>query len=64
MSSAFQAHGIGIALMKHIIDFARRELAPVDLLLTSRPNQVTANEMYGSWGLKRESRLFKKESEE
>ena len=39
--------------MEHIIGFAQRELAPVDLNLTSRPERVAANEMYRKLGLER-----------
>ena len=50
VSSGSRKQGIGRALMEHIIDFARRELAPVDLHLTSRPERVVANEMYKELG--------------
>ena len=46
LASGSRRQGIGRALVEHIIDFARRELVPVDLLLTSRPERVAANEMY------------------
>lgn len=45
LASGSRRQGIGRALVEHIMDFARRELAPVDLLLTSRPERVAANEM-------------------
>lgn len=45
--------GIGRGLMEHIIDFARRELTSVDLHLTSRPEQVAANELYLKMGFGR-----------
>lgn len=53
VSSGSRRQGIGRALVEHIIDFARRELTPVDLHLTSRPERVAANEMYGKLGFER-----------
>lgn len=51
--SGFRGQGIGKALMEHIIGFAQRELAPVDLDLTSRPERVAANELYRKMGFER-----------
>lgn len=53
VGSGNRNRGIGRALMEHIIDFARRELAPIDLQLTSRPERVVANEMYRKLGVER-----------
>ena len=53
VSSGFRGRGIGRALMDHIIGFARRELAPLSLHLTSRPERVAANEIYGKLGFER-----------
>ena len=53
VGSGFRGQGIGRALMEHIIGFAQRELAPVDLNLTSRPERVAANELYRKMGLER-----------
>lgn len=39
--------------MEEIIGFARRDLAPLDLHLTSRPERVAANEMYKKLGFER-----------
>lgn len=39
--------------MEHIIEFARRELAPVDLNLTSRPERLVANELYRKMGFEK-----------
>lgn len=50
VSSGSRRQGIGRALVEHVIAFARRELAPVDLHLTSRPERVVANEMYKELG--------------
>ena len=53
VNSVFRGQGIGKALMEHIIDFARRELAPIDIHLTSRPHRIAANELYQSLGFER-----------
>jgi Acetyltransferases len=44
--SGFRGQGIDRVLIEEIIGFARRDLAPLDLHLTSRPERVAANEMY------------------
>ena len=46
VSSGTRSQVLGKAQMKHIIGFTRRELDPVDLNLTSRPEMVAVNEMY------------------
>lgn len=53
VSSGSRRKGIGRALVLYIIAFARRELDPVDLHLTSRPERVAANEMYGKLGFEK-----------
>lgn len=53
VGSGNRNQGIGRALMEHIIEYARRELAPMDLNLTSRPERVAANEMYRKLGFMR-----------
>ena len=53
VGSGIRGQGIGKALMEYIIGFARRELAPVDLNLTSRPERVAANELYRKMGFER-----------
>ena len=53
VSSRARRQGIGRALMDHIIGYALRELAPIDLHLTSRPERVAANEMYKRMGFKK-----------
>ena len=52
LASGSRRQGIGRALVEHIMDFARRELAPEDLNLTSRPERVVANELYRKLGLR------------
>lgn len=53
VSSRARRQGIGRALMDHIIGYALRELAPIDLHLTSRPERVAANEMYKRMGFEK-----------
>ena len=50
VSSGFRRQGIGRALVEHVIGYVQRELAPIDLHLTSRPERVAANEMYSAAG--------------
>ena len=60
VASGFRGQGIGRALMEHLIDFARRSLAPVDLHLTSRPSRVAANELYRALGFqRRETNMYR-----
>ena len=53
VGSGNRNQGIGRALMEHIIGFAQRELAPIDLNLTSRPERVAVSEMYRKMGFDR-----------
>lgn len=39
--------------MEHIIGYAWHELTPVDKNLTSRPERIAADEMYGGLGFER-----------
>ena len=50
VGSGFRGQGIGRALIEEIIGLARRDLAPLDLHLTSRPERVAVNEMYKKLG--------------
>ncbi len=50
VASSCRGRGIGRQLMEHMLEFARRELAPVELNLTSRPARVAANQLYRSLG--------------
>lgn len=60
VSSDARRQGIGRALMDHIIGYALRELVPIDLHLTSRPERVAANEMYKRIGFeKRETNVYR-----
>lgn len=60
VASACRGQHLGKRLIEHIIGFARRELAPVDLGLTSRPSRVAANNLYRSMGFKpKETNVYK-----
>ena len=50
VSSAFRGRHIGRLLMEHIIDYARNNLAPIVLHLTSRPFRESANRLYQAVG--------------
>lgn len=50
VSSACRGQGLGRQLMEHIIGYARKELSPIVLHLTSRPQRVAANRLYRSLG--------------
>lgn len=51
---------IGRQLMTHIIDFARQELRPIELHLTSRPSREKANHLYQAIGFQRhETNVYK-----
>lgn len=57
VGSGFRGQGIGRALMEEIIGFARRDLAPLDLHLTSRPERVARMRCIRSWGLRGGGRM-------
>lgn len=60
VASSYRGRGIGRWLMEHMLEFARRELAPVELNLTSRPARVAANQLYRSLGfLPYETNVYK-----
>lgn len=60
VTSAFRGQGIGRALMEHVIEYARRELLPVDLHLTSSPWRTEANELYQSLGfIQRDTNMYR-----
>lgn len=50
VSSACRGQGLGRQLMEHIIGYSRKELSPIVLHLTSRPQRVAANRLYRSLG--------------
>ena len=51
---------IGRRLMEHIIDYAHRELSPIELHLTSRPSREKANLLYQAIGFNRyETNVYK-----
>lgn len=48
--STYRGRHFGRDLMKYLISYAKKELTPVDLHLTSNPQRVVANELYKSFG--------------
>ena len=50
VGSAFRGRHIGRQLMEHIIAYARKNLAPIQLHLTSRPFRTNANRLYQAVG--------------
>lgn len=58
--TSYRGQRIGRELMEFAIAFAQRELAPVDLYLTSRPHRVSANKLYQALGFRqKETNVFK-----
>lgn len=58
--SSYRGQGHGRSLMEHLIDYARRELAPVDLYLTSKPSRIAANGLYQTLGfVPKETNVYK-----
>ncbi len=55
---SWRGQGLGRALLEHIISYARLELAPVEIHLTSRPMRVAANALYASLGFERKETNF------
>lgn len=53
VSPAARGRHIGRQLMEHIIAFAREELSPIELHLTSRPSREKANLLYQSIGFQK-----------
>lgn len=50
VGQACRGQGLGRQLMEHIIGYARTELSPIVLHLTSRPARVAANRLYRALG--------------
>lgn len=60
VSPAARGRHIGRLLMEHIIGYARINLSPIQLHLTSRPVRENANLLYQSVGFKRyETNVYK-----
>lgn len=59
VSSSYRGQGLGRMIMEYIIDYAKKELAPIDLHLTSNPQRVSANALYKAVGFeKRETNAY------
>lgn len=59
VSSRYRGQGLGKMMMKHMIEYARRELKTVDIHLTSNPYRDAANRLYQRLGFeKRETNAY------
>lgn len=57
--SSCRGQGYGKKLMEHVIDYAKKELAPIELHLTSNPKRVSANALYKAVGFEqRETNVY------
>lgn len=57
--SSCRGQGYGKKLMEHVIDYAKKELSPIDLHLTSNPKRVSANALYKAVGFEqRETNVY------
>lgn len=60
VSLSYRGQGFGRSLMEHLIGYARRELTPSDLYLTSKPSRVAANGLYRALGFQqKETNVYK-----
>lgn len=60
VGSLYRRQGLGKMIMEHIIDYAKKELSPIDLHLTSNPQRVSANALYKALGFeKRETNVYR-----
>ena len=48
----YRGQHLGRRMIEYVIEYARQELRPVDLFLTSRPQRVAANALYQSLGFR------------
>ena len=57
--SSCRGKGYGRKMMEHVIDYAKKELAPIELHLTSNPKRVSANALYKAVGFEqRETNVY------
>lgn len=57
--SSCRGRGYGKKLMEHVIGYAKTELAPIELHLTSNPKRVSANALYKAIGFgQRETNVY------
>jgi ribosomal protein S18 acetylase RimI-like enzyme len=50
--SSYRGQHLGRRMIEYVIEYAKKELKPVELFLTSRPKRVAANELYQSLGFR------------
>lgn len=48
--SSYRSQKLGKKLMDYVIEYAKKELSPVDIHLTSNPKRVSANSLYKAVG--------------
>ena len=60
VDSRCRGRQLGRKLLEHILNYARTELSPVQLHLTSRPSREAANRLYQSLGFQRHETNFYK----
>ena len=53
VGSRYRGRGLGELLVRHVIEYARRELGNVDIHLTSRPHRLAANNLYQKLGFEK-----------
>lgn len=59
--SSCRGQGYGRKLMEHVINYAKKELAPIELHLTSNPKRVSANALYKAVAFEqRETNVYSK----
>lgn len=59
VSSAYRGQHLGRRLMEHVLEQAR-QIAPIDLQLTSNPKRIAANRLYQSLGfLRKETNSYR-----
>lgn len=57
--SSCRGKGYGRKMMEHVIDYAKKELAPIELHLTSNPKRGSANALYKAVGFEqRETNVY------
>lgn len=57
--SSCRGRGYGRKLMEYVIEYAKKELAPIGLHLTSNPKRVSANALYKAVGFElRETNVY------
>lgn len=53
VGAAYRGQHLGKQLMEHLVNYAKRDLSPIDLYLTSHPSRKATNALYQSLGFDR-----------